>query len=178
MFESFTLAEQQRPSTRTSIPSTRASASSPRCVPQVTPDTSVAAALVAMANEIKELKLSAQRGEVCRGGHDTRDCPINYQGQVSFAGNQNQNRGYNNYNNFYGLGWRSGNNPPGFIGRHNQQGRGEAGASSGSSLDLLSPVFMMSSSSYLVICFLHALHISDISPTIFYTAILVLSIHQ
>ncbi|KAI3816056.1 hypothetical protein L1987_15741 [Smallanthus sonchifolius] len=61
MFESFALAEQQRPSTRTSIPSARAPTFSPRGVHQVNPDTSVAAALAAMANEVKELKLSAQR---------------------------------------------------------------------------------------------------------------------
>ncbi|KAI3819806.1 hypothetical protein L1987_13658 [Smallanthus sonchifolius] len=57
MIESFAIAEQQRPSTRTSIPSARSSTSSPRGVHQVTPATSVAVALAAMANEIKELKL-------------------------------------------------------------------------------------------------------------------------
>ncbi|KAI3825462.1 hypothetical protein L1987_06951 [Smallanthus sonchifolius] len=81
MFVSFALSEQQQPSTRTSIPSARASTSSPRGVHQFTPDTSMAAALAAMANEIKELKLSAQWCEVCKGGHDTRDCPVNHQEQ-------------------------------------------------------------------------------------------------
>ncbi|KAI3797875.1 hypothetical protein L1987_33139 [Smallanthus sonchifolius] len=80
MFESFALAEQQQPRyTRTSIPSARASTSSPRGVHQVNPDSSVVVALAAMANEIKELKLSALRCEVCRGGHDTRECPISQQ---------------------------------------------------------------------------------------------------
>ncbi|KAI3824765.1 hypothetical protein L1987_06236 [Smallanthus sonchifolius] len=65
MFESFALAEHQQPSTRTSIPSARAPASSPRVVHQVTTNTSVAVTLAAMANEIKELKLSALR---CEGG--------------------------------------------------------------------------------------------------------------
>ncbi|KAI3786580.1 hypothetical protein L1987_40359 [Smallanthus sonchifolius] len=63
MFESFARVEQHRPSTRTSIPSARIPASSPRGVHQVNPDTSVAAALAAMSNEIKELKLSSQRCE-------------------------------------------------------------------------------------------------------------------
>ncbi|KAI3819558.1 hypothetical protein L1987_13399 [Smallanthus sonchifolius] len=63
MFESFALAEHQQPYTRTSIPIARAPVSSPRGVHQATPDTSVAVALEAMANEIKELKLSAQRCE-------------------------------------------------------------------------------------------------------------------
>ncbi|KAI3773452.1 hypothetical protein L1987_47981 [Smallanthus sonchifolius] len=62
MFESFAQAEQQHPhSVRNSIPIARAPTSSPRGVHQVTPKTSVAAALALMANEIKELKLSAQR---------------------------------------------------------------------------------------------------------------------
>ncbi|KAI3676472.1 hypothetical protein L1987_86081 [Smallanthus sonchifolius] len=64
--ESFALAEQQRPSTRTSIPSARTPASSVRGVHQVTPDTSMAAPLATMTKEIKELKLSAQKCEVCR----------------------------------------------------------------------------------------------------------------
>ncbi|KAI3824786.1 hypothetical protein L1987_06257 [Smallanthus sonchifolius] len=136
MFESFALAEHQQPSTRTSIPSARAPASSPRGVDQVTLDTSVAAALAAMENEIKEMKLSSQSSEVCRGSHDTRDCPVNHQEQVSFAGNQNPNLGYNNYNNTYGSGWRSGNNPPWFNALHNQYGGVKAGASSGSSVSI------------------------------------------
>ncbi|KAI3806718.1 hypothetical protein L1987_22632 [Smallanthus sonchifolius] len=119
MFDSFAQAEQQYLSTRTSIPSARAPASSLRGVHHVTPETSVAATLASMANEIKELKLSAQRCQVCRGGHDTRDCLVNNQEHVSYAGNQNQNQGYNNYNSF-GSGWRSGNNPPGFNGRQQQ----------------------------------------------------------
>ncbi|KAI3805682.1 hypothetical protein L1987_28268 [Smallanthus sonchifolius] len=53
MFESFAQAEQQHPSTRTSTPSARSSTSSPRGLHQVTPDSSVAAALASMANEIK-----------------------------------------------------------------------------------------------------------------------------
>ncbi|KAI3810153.1 hypothetical protein L1987_19763 [Smallanthus sonchifolius] len=137
MFESFSQAEQQHPhSVRNSIPTARAPASSPRGVHQVTPDSSVATALASIANEIKELKLSAQRCQVCRGDHDTRDCLINNQEHVSYAGNQNQNRGYNNYNSF-GSGWRSGNNPPGFNGRQQQYGGGEAGASSRSSQSAL-----------------------------------------
>ncbi|KAI3815718.1 hypothetical protein L1987_15397 [Smallanthus sonchifolius] len=60
IFESFAQAEQQHPSARTSIPSARSPASSPRGVHQVTPDSSVAAALASMANEIKELKLCWQ----------------------------------------------------------------------------------------------------------------------
>ncbi|KAI3814143.1 hypothetical protein L1987_18890 [Smallanthus sonchifolius] len=135
MFESFAQAEQQHPhSVRNSIPTARAPASSPRGVHQVTPETSVTAALASMANEIKELKFSAQRCQVCRGGHDTRDCPVNNQEHVSYDGNQYQNRGYIN-NNTYGLGWRSGNNPPRFNGCQQQYGGGKAGANSRSSVN-------------------------------------------
>ncbi|KAI3744772.1 hypothetical protein L1987_57863 [Smallanthus sonchifolius] len=47
MFESFALAEHQQPSTRSSNPSARAPAYSPRGMHQVNPDTSVAASLEA-----------------------------------------------------------------------------------------------------------------------------------
>ncbi|KAI3821022.1 hypothetical protein L1987_08578 [Smallanthus sonchifolius] len=117
-----------------SIPTAGALTSSSRGVHQVTPETSVAAALASMANKIKELKLSAQWCQVCRGGHDTRDCPVNNQEHVSYARNQYQNREYNN-NNTYGLGWRSVNNPPGFNGHRQQYGGAEVGASSGSSVN-------------------------------------------
>ncbi|KAI3773727.1 hypothetical protein L1987_48257 [Smallanthus sonchifolius] len=120
-FESFTQSEQHYPSSRTSIPSAREAASSPRGVHQVTPDSSMAAALASLANAIKELKLCAQRCQVCRGGHDTRDCPVKNQEHVSYADNQYHNRGYN-YNNSFGSGWRSGNNPPWINGRQHQQG--------------------------------------------------------
>ncbi|KAI3823049.1 hypothetical protein L1987_04475 [Smallanthus sonchifolius] len=108
MFEIFALAEQHRPYTRTSIPSARAPDSSPRGMHQVNPDTSVAVALAAMANEIKELKLNAQMCE---------------------------NRGFNNYNNSYGSGGKSGGNPPGFTARPNQQSGGEVGPSGGSNMN-------------------------------------------
>ncbi|KAI3805520.1 hypothetical protein L1987_27970 [Smallanthus sonchifolius] len=120
MFESFAQAEQKHPhSVRNSIPTAIAPASSPRGVHQFTPETSLAAALASMANEIKELKLSSQRCQVCKGGHDTRDCPVNNQEHVSFT--SNQNRGYNNYNSF-GSGWRSGNNPSRFNAHQQQYG--------------------------------------------------------
>ncbi|KAI3813800.1 hypothetical protein L1987_18535 [Smallanthus sonchifolius] len=120
MFESFALAEQQQPrSVRTSIPTARTSTSSTRGVHQLTPDASVAAALAAMSKEIKELKLSAQKCEVYKGGHDTCDCPVNQQEQVEYV--SNQNRCFNNaFGNTFNLGWRSGGNPPGFQQRPNR----------------------------------------------------------
>ncbi|KAI3815551.1 hypothetical protein L1987_15222 [Smallanthus sonchifolius] len=79
MFESFGQAEQQQPS----IPSARTPTSATRGVHQVTTETSMAAALAAMAKEIKELKMSAVKWVVCRGGHDTIDCPVTQQDQNS-----------------------------------------------------------------------------------------------
>ncbi|KAI3808177.1 hypothetical protein L1987_24123 [Smallanthus sonchifolius] len=85
MFESFAQAEKQHPrSVRNSIPTARAPASSPRGVHQVTPETRVVVALASMANEIKELKLSTQRCQVCSGDHNTRDYPINNQEHLAF----------------------------------------------------------------------------------------------
>ncbi|KAI3732242.1 hypothetical protein L1987_63443 [Smallanthus sonchifolius] len=151
MFESFAQAEQQYPFSRTSIPSARSSTTSPRGVHQVTPDSSVVAALASMANEIKELKLRAQWCQVCRGGHDTRDCLVNNQEQVSYASNQHQNQGYNNYNSF-GSGWRSGNNPSGFNGRqqYQQNGGGETGLSMGSSVNTASNKEMLETQTQLL----------------------------
>ncbi|KAI3703995.1 hypothetical protein L1987_74196 [Smallanthus sonchifolius] len=63
MFESFAQAEQQQPSTRNSIPNARTPSSATRGVHQVNTDTSMAAALAAMANKIKELKMSAMKCE-------------------------------------------------------------------------------------------------------------------
>ncbi|KAI3774711.1 hypothetical protein L1987_49271 [Smallanthus sonchifolius] len=134
MFESFAQAEQQQPSTRNSTPSARTHTSATRVVHQVTTETSMAAVLAAMVKEIKELKMSAMKCEVCRGGHDTIDCPVTQQEQVEFIGNRKPplfNSGWRNYLN---SNWRSGGNPPGFQNRQNQYGgEREAGQNSGSS---------------------------------------------
>ncbi|KAI3816612.1 hypothetical protein L1987_16315 [Smallanthus sonchifolius] len=64
-----------------------------------------------VTNSIPTFKHPPLLLEVCIwGGHDTRDCPVNNQEHVSYAGNQ-------------------------FNGRQQQYGGGEAGASSGSSVN-------------------------------------------
>ena len=105
MFESFALAQQQQPSTRTSRNTTTTSPSS-RGLHQVTSDTIAAAELEALKKEVRELKKSAMKCEVCRGGHDTIDCPVSSEEQVDYLGNPN--RGQNNaFGNSYNSGWRN-----------------------------------------------------------------------
>ncbi|KAK1419647.1 hypothetical protein QVD17_28881 [Tagetes erecta] len=114
MFESFALAEQQSPHSRNSNPEARAPTSS-RGVHQVSTDTSTAAALEAIRKDIKNLQMSVNKCEMCRGGHDTIDCPLMTQEQVDFVGGQGRGTGgaygWRGHPNF---GWRSGGNPPGF----------------------------------------------------------------
>ncbi|KAI3732677.1 hypothetical protein L1987_63884 [Smallanthus sonchifolius] len=119
---------------RNYIPNARTPTSATRGVHQVNTDTSMVAALAPMAKEIKELKMSAMKCEVCRGGHDSIDCPVAQQEQVDFLGNQKPplfNSGWRNHPNF---SWRSGGNPPGFQPRQNQYGGDrDGGQHSGSS---------------------------------------------
>ncbi|XP_076907440.1 uncharacterized protein LOC143563881 [Bidens hawaiensis] len=120
MFESFALAEQQGPSARGTSKTTTSSA---RGVRQISNDTSITAALKAIQREIKDLKKVVNRCEVCRGGHDTVDCPVGQQEKVDYLGNQNKgpntygNPGWRNSSNY---GWRSRGNAQGFQPRQEQ----------------------------------------------------------
>ena len=88
-----------------------------------------------MKKENKELKKSAMRCEICRGGYDTIDCLVGSDEQVDFLGNPN--RGPNSYGNSYNSNWRnhpkfswkSGGNQSGFQPRQDRS-VGEGGASS------------------------------------------------
>ena len=137
MFESFALAEQQQPSTRNSIPATRAATSSVRGVHHVSQDISVAAAIEAMAKEIKDLKVKINKCEICRGGHKTSECPVTEQEQVDSLNSGWLKPPYQNYTS--NSNWRTqnsnwrGGNPPGLQPRQNQFTSGDAGASSGGS---------------------------------------------
>ncbi|KAI3814138.1 hypothetical protein L1987_18885 [Smallanthus sonchifolius] len=105
MFESFAQAEyEQRSVTRNSSPSTSTSSSS-RGVHHVNVDTSVAAALEALAKDVKELKMRVARCEVCRGDHATVECPVLNQEQVGYVGGQNR------YGNSYNPNWGNHQNP-------------------------------------------------------------------
>ncbi|KAK1421883.1 hypothetical protein QVD17_24595 [Tagetes erecta] len=135
MFESFALAEQQSPQSRNSIPAIRAPTSTARGVYQVTPDASVAAALEGLQREVRELKMSSSRCEICRGGHDTRDCLVNSQEHVNWAGGQSvggngafggQNAGWKGNPN---SDWKSRGFPP----RQSLFDSGPVGSSSGGS---------------------------------------------
>ncbi|XP_076949774.1 uncharacterized protein LOC143622546 [Bidens hawaiensis] len=114
LFESFALAEQQEPSARGT---SRTTTSSARGIYQVSDDTSIATALEAMQKDIRELKKIAQKCEICRGGHDTVDCPVDQREKVDYLGNQSRganaygNSGWRNNSNY---DWRSGGNAQGF----------------------------------------------------------------
>ncbi|XP_076885257.1 uncharacterized protein LOC143534716 [Bidens hawaiensis] len=140
LFESFALAEQQESSARGT---SRTTTSSARGIFQVLNDTSIAAALEAMQKDIRELKKISQKCEICRGGHDTVDCPVDQQEKVDYLGNQNRganaygNSGWRNNSNY---GWRSGGNAQGFrqeqVSDPEAAGSSSAGKSSGMDPDL------------------------------------------
>ncbi|KAI3742924.1 hypothetical protein L1987_60623 [Smallanthus sonchifolius] len=133
MFESFAQAEyEQRSVTRNSSPSTSTSSSS-RGVHHVNVDTSVAAALEALAKDVKELKMRVARCEVCRGDHATVECPVLNQEKVGYVGGQNRyGNSYNpNWGNHQNPSFRSSGNPPGFHSNF-PQNQGQCGQSSGS----------------------------------------------
>ncbi|KAI3807729.1 hypothetical protein L1987_23663 [Smallanthus sonchifolius] len=133
MFESFAQAEyEQRSVTRNSSPSTSTPSSS-RGVHHVNVDTSVAAALEALAKDVKELNMRVARCEMCRGDHATVECPVLNQEQVGYVGGQNRyGNSYNpNWGNHQNPSFRSSGNPPGFHSNF-PQNQGQGGQSSGS----------------------------------------------
>ncbi|KAD4385549.1 hypothetical protein E3N88_25717 [Mikania micrantha] len=86
MFEDFALVEYEDLSfVRRAAPAVKPTVAPPiptRGMHHVTPNTSTAAALEALAKDIKELNMAAARYEICRGGHTTAECPITDQAQV------------------------------------------------------------------------------------------------
>ncbi|KAI3814002.1 hypothetical protein L1987_18741 [Smallanthus sonchifolius] len=88
-YNGLTFEKQQMNST----PSARTPTSATRGVYQVTTETSMAAALATMAKEIKDLKMSSMKCEVCRGGHDTIGCPVTQQEQYGGDRDGGQNSG-------------------------------------------------------------------------------------
>jgi hypothetical protein len=76
MFEDFALAEQQQPKSQTSASRT-VPPSSTRGLHHVSVDTEVAAEIASLKKLfIESLNKLAAKCEVCRGGHDTIDCPV------------------------------------------------------------------------------------------------------
>ncbi|XP_021985862.1 uncharacterized protein LOC110882073 [Helianthus annuus] len=135
LFESFAHSDMDYSTTsRTSIPVRTTSAG--RGVNQVGLDSSVAAAVERakeelrqeMRHELNEIKKKVDRCEVCRGGHDTIDCPTITLEQVEYIAGQS--RGPTNpFNNWRGSGnssgYRSSGNPPGFpSGQYQSRGPG------------------------------------------------------
>ncbi|KAJ0870421.1 putative retrotransposon gag domain, aspartic peptidase domain superfamily [Helianthus annuus] len=145
LFESFAHSDMDYSTTsRTSIPVRTTSAG--RGVNQVSLDSSVAAAVERakeeirqeMRQELSEIKKKVDRCEVCRGGHDTIDCPTLTLEQIEYIAGQPRGptNPFNNSNsNWRGSGnssgYRSSGNPPGFSGQYQSRGPGIY-ASSGS----------------------------------------------
>ncbi|KAK1441409.1 hypothetical protein QVD17_07278 [Tagetes erecta] len=103
-------------------PEARVTVSAQRGVHQVDNGTVLTAQVEALTKMVKDLQKNKEQAcEICRGGHDTVDCPISIdslQEQVDFVSNPNRVQG-NTFGNSYNPGWknqqswRSGN-PPGF----------------------------------------------------------------
>ncbi|KAJ0743501.1 putative aspartic peptidase domain superfamily [Helianthus annuus] len=134
LFQSFAHSDMDYSTTsRTSIPVHTTSAG--RGVNQVSLDPSVAAAIVErvreelrqemrqeMRQELSEIKKKVDRCEVCRGGHDTIDCPTLTLEQVEFIAGQSRGQ-FSKNNNLFNSSWqgsggssgyRSYSDPPGF----------------------------------------------------------------
>ncbi|XP_021975058.1 uncharacterized protein LOC110870164 [Helianthus annuus] len=135
LFESFAHSNMDYSTTsRTSIPVRTTSAG--RGVNQVSLDPSVAAVVESlrqeMRQELSEIKKKVDRCEVCRGGHDTIDCPTLTLKQVEYIAGQSRGptNPFNNSNSSWrgsgnSSGYRSSGNPPGFpSGQYQSRGPG------------------------------------------------------
>ncbi|XP_022007197.1 uncharacterized protein LOC110906359 [Helianthus annuus] len=130
LFQSFAHSDMDYSTTsRTSIPVRTSSAG--RGVNQVSLDPSVVAAMIErvreelrqeMKRELSEIKKRIDRCEVCRGGHDTLDCPTLTLEQVEFIAGQSRGQ-FSNNNNLFNSSWqgsgsssgyRPSGDPPGF----------------------------------------------------------------
>ncbi|XP_035845710.1 uncharacterized protein LOC118492057 [Helianthus annuus] len=130
LFQSFAHSDMDYSTTsRTSVPVRTSSAG--RGVNQVSLDPSVATAMIErvreelrqeMRRELSEIKKIVDRCEVCRGGHDTLDCPTLTLEQVEFIAGQSRGQ-FSNNNNLFNSSWqgsgsssgcRPSGDPPGF----------------------------------------------------------------
>ncbi|XP_022007513.1 uncharacterized protein LOC110906726 [Helianthus annuus] len=155
LFQSFAHSDMDYSTTsRTSIPVHTSSAG--RGVNQVSLDPSVAAAMIErvreelrqeMRRELSEIKKRVDRCELCRGGHDTLECPTLTLEQVEYITGQSRGQ-FSSSNNGFNPNWQgSGNsfhpssNPHGFPsgqyqyrgpGLYTSSGSGQGGHYSGS----------------------------------------------
>ena len=106
LFESFAHADIDHSATgRNSNPVVTSSSS--RGVNQVVSDSKVISQLDYITKELLEIKKKVDRCEVCRGGHDTIDCPTITLEQVEYLAGQN--RGPTNPFNNSNSNWRANN---------------------------------------------------------------------
>ncbi|XP_022031026.1 uncharacterized protein LOC110931966 [Helianthus annuus] len=109
LFESFAHSDiDHRAIDRTSIPVSSTS-SAGRGVHQISLDTLMVTAMEnlerRLTNRMNDLEKRVDRCEVCRGGHDTIDCPTLTVEQVEFIANRGPTNPFNNSN--LGSNWRS-----------------------------------------------------------------------
>ncbi|KAK1421779.1 hypothetical protein QVD17_24402 [Tagetes erecta] len=151
LFEDLAISSFEYPNTRAPVTST------PRGVHQVDSNTALLAQVEALTKMVKDLQQKkVQTCEICRGAHDTVDCPIaptddvehvdyawgksigSYgQGDYSSGQTRFQNTAFgNSYNpnwkNHPGFSWRN-QNPPGFQQRPQGSYQGQGSSSGGGS---------------------------------------------
>ncbi|KAK1430086.1 hypothetical protein QVD17_12590 [Tagetes erecta] len=106
-----------------------------------TVDSSVALAaqVESLAKMVKDIQVKiTSKCEICRGGHETIDCPVGSEEELSFVQNQGRGQGYNSgWQPRQPSNWRSGN-PPGFAPRQSLFQTPSDGQSSGESKSELS----------------------------------------
>ncbi|XP_035841271.1 uncharacterized protein LOC110924024 [Helianthus annuus] len=121
LFQSFAHSDMDYSTTsRTPIPVHTTSAG--RGVNQVSLDPSVVAAIVErvreelrqeMRQELSEIKKKVDRCEVCRGGHDTIECPTLTLEQVKFIAGQSRGQ-FSNNNNLFNSSWQGSGSSSGY----------------------------------------------------------------
>ncbi|KAI3670910.1 hypothetical protein L1987_87554 [Smallanthus sonchifolius] len=128
LFESFAHADIDHCATSRNSIHVTSTPSAARGVNHVSSDSKVASQLDYITKELLEIKKKVDRCEVCRGGHDTVECPTLTLEQVEYIAGQNRGptNPFNNNSN-----WRSNNNfrssgnPPGFpSGQYQSRGPG------------------------------------------------------
>ena len=98
-------------------PGSRSVTAAPKGIHTVDASIALAAQVDSLSRMVKVIQVKiTSKCEVCRGGHETIDCPVGSEEELSYIQNQGRGQGYN-YNSGWQprqtSNWRSGN-PPGF----------------------------------------------------------------
>ncbi|XP_022032330.1 uncharacterized protein LOC110933414 [Helianthus annuus] len=87
----------------------------PKGIHTVDSSVSLAAQVESLTKMVKDIQVKiSSKCEVCRGGHETIDCPVGSEDELSFVQNQGWGQSYNSgWQQRQTSNWRGGN-PPGF----------------------------------------------------------------